>query len=328
MENNELNEEIVRLAYRLILGRSPENQNAIESHVALRNIEELRKTLINSREFKGQLKEHFKDQLKDLLGDLPFVSYENDQVKILHSKLSSKSIETFVETKNDLLILQTCDRDVYLPMLQHTSLTILEYIKRHGGNFETFIGLKSGVWPWHATFNRIHKLNEYIDSGYKGWVLYMDADAYFCDLDFDLLSYLSDKCKYAFVLAQVGTTSNYWHINLGVFFANLGHPICVNIIRRWKGFYDRTYKDEDYARANKWDMIINDQTSFISIIQYDLYKSYLYIQGTREIFNSGHAKVIRQIIRNNHADNCLDTLEQRTATIASEVRKALTKFVA
>ena len=312
MENNELNEEIVRLAYRLVLGRSSENQNAIQRHIALRNIEDLRETLINSVEFKHK----------------SFTAFENDQFKILHSELSSKPIETFVETNNDLLILQTCDRENYLPMLQHTSLTVLEYIKRHGGNYETFIGLKRGVWPWHATFNRIYKLNDYIESGYKGWVLYMDADAYFCGFDFDLLSYLSDKQKYAFVLAQSGVTSNYWDINAGIFFANLGHPICVNIIRRWKGFYDRTCKDEDYARANKWNMIISDQSSFVNILKYDLCKSYLYIEGTREIFNSGHAKVIRQILRNNYHDNCLDTLEQRTATIASEVRKALATIVA
>ena len=325
MENNELNEEIVRLAYRLVLGRSSENQNAIQSHIALRNIENLRKTLINSAEFKDKFGVSYEsEECKDRV----FVSYENEQFKILHSKLSSKPIETFIETKNDLLILQTCDRENYLPMLQHTSLTVLAYIKRHGCNYETFIGLKRGVWPWHATFNRIYKLNDYIESGYKGWVLYMDADAYFCNFDFDLLSYLSDKQKYAFVLAHTGITPNYYDINAGVFFANLGHPVCVNIIRRWKGIYDRMYKDEDYARAIKWNMISNDQSSFVNIIRYNLYKSYLYIEGTGEIFNSGHAKVIRQILRKNYQDNCLDTLEQRTATIASDVRKALATIVA
>jgi hypothetical protein len=40
MENNELNEEIIRLAYRLILGRNPENQKAIGNHIVLKYLEE------------------------------------------------------------------------------------------------------------------------------------------------------------------------------------------------------------------------------------------------------------------------------------------------
>lgn len=308
MENNELNEEIIRLAYRLILGREPEDQKAIENHIALSSVENLRNTLINSREFKNK----------------SFINYDNDYFKKLHSELARQPIET----KNELLILQTCDRENYVPMLQHTSLTVLEYVKRHGVNYEIFIGLKKGVWPWHAIFNRIYKLNEYIESGYKDWVLYMDADAYICDMDFDLLSYLSDKKKYAFVLAQAETKSDYWNINDGIFFANLGHPVCVNVIQRWKKFYDYMYKDDDYVIAVEWDMIINDQTSFHDIIKYDLYKSYLCVDGTSDVFNSGHAKVIRQVIRENRLDNCVGTLVQRTEIIAAEVRKALASLSA
>jgi hypothetical protein len=43
--------ELVILAYRLILGRDPESEAAIESHRRLGNVETLRRTLLGSREF-------------------------------------------------------------------------------------------------------------------------------------------------------------------------------------------------------------------------------------------------------------------------------------
>jgi len=149
-------------------------------------------------------------------------------------------------------------------------LTVLEYVKRHHVNYEVFIGLKKGSHPWHAVFNRIYKLSELIDSGFKGWVLYLDADSYICDLDFDVLEYLGEYARFAFIFATICDAAPYWNINDGVFFANLGHPVCVNVVRRWRTFYDRLYSTAEYAQADKWDMVLNDQTSLHGILRHPL----------------------------------------------------------
>lgn len=56
--------------------------------------------------------------------------------------------------------------------------------------------------PWHAIFNRIYELNEYVNSGLRSWVHYMDADAYFVDFEFDLRGYVADKSQYALIASD------------------------------------------------------------------------------------------------------------------------------
>lgn len=51
--NNKLTADAVRMAYRLILGREPENQKVVTDHAALKSLDELRMTMMNSPEFKA-----------------------------------------------------------------------------------------------------------------------------------------------------------------------------------------------------------------------------------------------------------------------------------
>ena len=186
--------------------------------------------------------------------------------------------------------------------------------------------IKKGYYPIHAAYNRIYKLNDLLDSGYEGWFIYMDTDAFIQDFDFSFEEYLMDKSDYAMIATPILEDVPYWNINNGFFIFNLSHPIAKNIIREWKSFYDNKYTDEDYKKADKWDVILNDQTSLHDIIKIPLFEKYIYTNGTRELFNTGHARVIRQIIRPNHKSNCFDSLEGRINRIATEVNKILIKI--
>ena len=45
-----------------------------------------------------------------------------------------------------------------------------------------FFGIVRGFHSWQATCNRSGLLKRLIDTGYKGWVCYLDADAFVADL--------------------------------------------------------------------------------------------------------------------------------------------------
>lgn len=51
--DNKLNVDTVRLAYKLILGREPENEAAVQSHMLLGSIEKIRDVMMSSQEFRS-----------------------------------------------------------------------------------------------------------------------------------------------------------------------------------------------------------------------------------------------------------------------------------
>ena len=67
--------------------------------------------------------------------------------------------------------------------------------------------------------------------GNRGWVVYLDADAYVADLGFDLVSYLGDKADVCAVFTRAGASPQWWDINDGVFLMNLGNPHARWIVR-------------------------------------------------------------------------------------------------
>ena len=52
---NEINQDTIRLAYQLILGRNPESEAAVNAHLNLATVAKLRLHMMNSPEFKSQL---------------------------------------------------------------------------------------------------------------------------------------------------------------------------------------------------------------------------------------------------------------------------------
>jgi len=197
---------------------------------------------------------------------------------------------------NDVLLLQTSDPHVYFDMLCLSGRTARAFCRRHGIAYQAFIGLKRGFHPWQATFNRIVLLHELVEAGFAGWVLYLDADAYVADLDFDLRRYLADKASYAAILTPIAPGAAWWDINAGVALFNLGAPDGRWLIRAW---YDAfTAIPDDALRADAhWNLVRNDQDLLHDILRANpRLRPLVFLQATT-LINAADARFVRQVLR-------------------------------
>lgn len=209
----------------------------------------------------------------------------------------------------ELMILQTADAFKYSRMLGATSRTVIEYCRRHGFTYESFVGIKRGFHSAHATFNRIIMLDELINRGNRGWVLYMDADAYVYDLDFDLHTYLADKQDRSAIMATIPGETIPWHINAGVLFFNLDHPRAVALIAEWKRLFMAISDETLQTLTSVWDYD-NDQVMLYQSLDRDktLREPVLFVDPL--LFNHHQARFIRQFLNSLDGD-----ISSRTATI-------------
>ena len=213
----------------------------------------------------------------------------------------------------ELTILQTSDAFKYSRMLRATSRTAIAYAQRHGFGYESFTGIKRGFHGAQAAFNRIFMLDELINRGYRGWALHMDADAYVVDLTFDLNSYLADKQNHSAVMATIPGEEVPWHINSGVLFFNLGHPLAVELISDWKRRFMAIPESRLRTLTSVWDHD-NDQTMLFQALDRDVRLREPVLFTDAMLFNHHEGRFIRQFL--NSLDGNIDT---RTATIETAV---------
>lgn len=218
-----------------------------------------------------------------------------------------------------LIIIQTSDAFNYYRMLRATSRTAIEYCRRHNHAYECFIGVKRGYYPAQATFNRIFMLEDLINRGHRDWVLYMDADAYIYDLDFDLNAYLSDKLDRSAILATIPGETIPWHINAGVFFLNLGHSHAIELCHEWRRRFMKVPDERLKNLVSVWDHE-NDQMMLYEALDQDpAIREPVYFEDAT-VFNHHEGRFVRQFL---HAlDPNIDT---RTATIEAAVRDIFNK---
>ena len=135
--------------------------------------------------------------------------------------------------------LQTADPQKYARLLDASAPSTRAFCAIHGYEYEAFIGLKRGRSPWHATFNRIDLLNEALDAGFDGWIVYLDADSFVVDLNFDLPAYLAQHTDAPLIArAVIPEKAPTWNINAGVLILNMKHPQAAWLIRTWKRLLD------------------------------------------------------------------------------------------
>ena len=158
----------------------------------------------------------------------------------------------------DIICLQTADPDAYYDMLCDTSQTVRLYCQENGIRYQCFIGIKRGYFNWHASFNRIYMIKEVLDSGFRGWILYLDADAYIANLKFDLKNYLKDKGEYAILVRPGSFNGNFWDINIGVMLINSNASCTRWLIDQWLSAFLRV-PDETLRSASGWGVIPHDQ---------------------------------------------------------------------
>jgi hypothetical protein len=229
----------------------------------------------------------------------------------------------------DVVFLQTADPYRYKRMLDATARTITEYCRRHGYAYESYVGIKRGYFPWHATFNRMFQFRELVDREFPGWAVYLDADAYINDLDFDLDAYLGRFQQRAGVMTTIPGSPHPWCINAGVILLNLGNASAREIVRRWLDKYLQI-EDDRLRGMSVWDDSESDQSMLFDVLCEDsaLRDAIHYDDGAT--VNSSEAMFIRQLLRSLSPD--IDTrtnmLEALSGELLSDRKSASLQVVA
>ncbi|KKC27028.1 hypothetical protein WP12_05670 [Sphingomonas sp. SRS2] len=198
-------------------------------------------------------------------------------------------------------------------MLATTAPNVREYCRRHCLGYESFVGIKRGFHPWQATFNRIPMLAELVERGFTGWALYLDADAWIQDLDFDLPAYLADKQDRAAIFATSGVTGEPWDVNAGVALINLGHPLGRELVAQWAAGF-AGHSDDDLRAGDEWFGGGNDQDLLHQILQRDSAIAGAVLVEQMSFLNGPHARFIRQQLR-----ALSPSLEDRLRTLSEAV---------
>ncbi len=216
----------------------------------------------------------------------------------------------------NVTVLQTCDNSEYLPMLEATSRTVREFCRRRGLVYECFVGIKRGLWSWHSVYNRIYMIKELLDKDYKGWLLYIDADAYIHDLDFPVVDYLASHGNSAGIFVRVSGSAPYWDVNNGVFFLNTAHPLARSLVEKWICGHEDVFHRKEFLKNEfpDMDLRIDDQGILNEIlIANPDWQSALHYESL-SLVNSMRASFVRHHLRARTPN-----LEQRIRSIQREV---------
>ena len=212
----------------------------------------------------------------------------------------------------DIIVCQTADPFRYAPMLAATAPNLIEYCRRHGLAYESFVGIKRGAWNWQASFNRIVMLKEIIDRGFTGWAIYVDADAYVRDLDFDLPAYLREHGACGAIVARSGISDHAWDVNSGVMMVNCANPLGRRLVERWAEAFD-AFPDDVLRGMPEWRGA-DDQAMLHTILREQPDIAAAVRVESMDLLNSAHARFIRQRLRAQFS-----TFDDRLQTIREEV---------
>lgn len=166
---------------------------------------------------------------------------------------------------SDIRLLQTSDPVRYNTLLAITSRASREFCRRQRISFEPYVGIKRGSHPWHAIFNRIPMLADVGRSGFKGWVIYLDADAFPADMNFDLRGYLAQNDQFAVIGARGGDAP--WNINSGILLFNFRHSAAREIVSAWEDTFLREMPNDRLRAMPEWiEPCPNDQGMLHSVL--------------------------------------------------------------
>jgi hypothetical protein len=214
------------------------------------------------------------------------------------------------------VLLQTSDAAKYAPMLAATSRTAREFCRRHELEYRHFIGIKAGQFAWHSTYNRIHMMAELLAEGHRGWVLYLDADAYVCDLDFPITEYLKENDRFAMVAVRINAAAEYWNINAGVLFVNFGHTLGQRIVSELTERFVEAAQVPQF-NTDQWPdtaLWLDDQSLLhTTLVKNPDWQEFIRYEP-QTLMNSLHASFIRHHLRAMTPD-----LDERLKLIQAEV---------
>ena len=217
-------------------------------------------------------------------------------------------------------MIQTADPVRYAPFLTRCSLSNRRFCELNGFEYQAFVGIKHGRDPWHATFNRIDLLSDEIRRGYRGWILYLDADAYVADPQFDALAYLTARNDYGLIALPVRSGGPGWDVNAGILFFNTHSSIGRETIMRWKRLFD-LYRRTPLYRSPRIAKLINDQVLLQLVLRTSSrLRDGVYLEDL-SIINGPGSIFVRQLLRIEHPD-----LARRIEKMERLVQEALARL--
>ena len=222
-----------------------------------------------------------------------------------------------------ITIIQTADPVKYLPIIRATERVNRLYAKLHGCDYAAYKELVRGRSPVHAAFNRVYLMDRMREAGYRGWIAYLDSDAYFGNLYFDLSDYLAANAGHCFIAARASADPRKWAINNGVFFLNLGHPLGQRLVQTYRHYVDRLvpqsyWEQEDAAwPPQEYD----DQNILFSVLAHDA-EILDNMKNEESAFNCGPASAIAQIVRDAYP-----SFAERVAAIEQACDGVINAFV-
>jgi len=181
----------------------------------------------------------------------------------------------------------------------------------------------AGFYSWQATYNRIPLLKGLLESGFRGWVCYLDADAYIADLNFDAAAYLADKINIAFIAESGGgPAAPWWNVNAGVFLINFAHPVAHSIVHSWSSAFE-TITDQQLVDAIVWDQLPNDQSMLHASLR-TIPEAHSYTLVERGLINYAAGSFIKQYLRaSGNFDDRVEKLREDTDEALAVSREAL-----
>lgn len=213
----------------------------------------------------------------------------------------------------NIKIIQTADPDAYKAILDLTSSVNKEYAEKFDIEFETFVGIKRGYYSWHACFNRIVWINDIINSGYDGWIFYLDADAYIFGQDVDVRDIIASAEGKPAIFGPGGDKGIAWDVNDGVFLINTADARVRELMALWLDNFMST-TEEALKNAPNWQDVPSDQPRLHQILSGRPSLLNAIHMADRKVFNDYKASYVRQALRGHGF-----TMEERIAMVARDI---------
>jgi len=254
---------------------------------------------------------------------------------IVHQVQAVQEIKRALQNENhSILMLQSSDQFRYKKMLAVSSKVNKTYCDNNNIVFFSSVGIRYGIYPHHAMFNRIYEINELIDKGYNGWVFYLDADSIIYRRNFDLNRKLMDlkrNSKFAWlhnVYLNNDPRYSHYEINDGAFALDLSSAYARLFVEIWNKVYAEYYSSNDYISASKWDDIVNDNGSFNLLLKLfsehfgEDFKNGILLEQFQDCWNGNdyHEGIVFSALRPRHNDIASDDeMEFRIKSLIEKV---------
>jgi len=166
-------EELIRAAYQGVLRRDVDRVglNSYLSSMPVLGLKGVIKDLTNSKEsWEKQLELRKEQIIVEIFNAIHGRKADNKSIESIKGIVSIIGLSGIVKavcakpnTTNQLVVIQSCDKDVYAPLMEASAVSNKLYCNKYGLTYNSYVGIKRGFFPWHACFNRIIMLKEYLN---------------------------------------------------------------------------------------------------------------------------------------------------------------------